>query len=47
MKAIFAALADVSKADVLKELGGAQFSAFKARLVDLTVAKLAPINAAP
>jgi tryptophanyl-tRNA synthetase len=42
---IYAALADASKADVLKQFGGAQFSAFKAALVDLTVAKLSPINA--
>jgi tryptophanyl-tRNA synthetase len=42
---IYAALADVTKADVLKEAGGSQFSAFKAKLVDLTVAKLSPINA--
>src|ERR1700684_1294558 len=32
---IFAALADRTKADVLKEFGGAQFSTFKAALVDL------------
>jgi tryptophanyl-tRNA synthetase len=42
---IYAALADVSKADVLKQFGGAQFSAFKNALVELLVAKLAPINA--
>jgi tryptophanyl-tRNA synthetase len=42
---IYAALADVTKADVLAQFGGAQFSAFKAALVDLTVAKLSPINA--
>jgi len=42
---IYAALADVTKADVLKEKGGAQFSTFKAALVDLAVAKLAPIGA--
>jgi tryptophanyl-tRNA synthetase len=35
----------VSKADVLKEFGGAQFSSFKNGLVDLLVAKLGPINA--
>jgi tryptophanyl-tRNA synthetase len=29
---------------VLKEFGGAQFSTFKAGLVDLAVAKLGPIN---
>jgi tryptophanyl-tRNA synthetase len=42
---IYAALADVGKADVLNEFGGAQFSAFKAALVDLAVAKLGPIGA--
>ena len=42
---IYAALADVTKADVLAQFGGAQFSTFKAAMVDLTVAKLAPINA--
>jgi tryptophanyl-tRNA synthetase len=42
---IYAALADVTKAEVLKEFGGAQFSAFKPALSDLAVAKLAPISA--
>ena len=42
---IYAALADVTPAQVLAEHGGAQFSAFKQALVDLTVAKLGPINA--
>jgi tryptophanyl-tRNA synthetase len=42
---IYAALADVTKADVLKEFGGAQFSTFKTALVDLSVAKLGPIAA--
>ena len=42
---IYAALAEKSKADVLKEFGGAQFSTFKAALVELAVAKLGPINA--
>src|SRR5262249_14775709 len=42
---IYAALAETGKAEVLKEFGGAQFSAFKARLIDLLVAKLAPIGA--
>jgi tryptophanyl-tRNA synthetase len=41
---IHAALADKSRADVLKEFGGAQFSTFKTALVDLAVAKLGPIN---
>ncbi|GGH33770.1 tryptophan--tRNA ligase [Alsobacter metallidurans] len=42
---IFAALAERSRADVLAEFGGAQFSSFKASLVDLAVAKLGPIGA--
>jgi tryptophanyl-tRNA synthetase len=42
---IYAALADITKAEVLQQFGGAQFSAFKAAMVDLTVAKLSPINA--
>jgi tryptophanyl-tRNA synthetase len=42
---IYAALAGVKKADVLKDHGGAQFSAFKPALSDLAVAKLAPISA--
>jgi tryptophanyl-tRNA synthetase len=42
---IYAALAATSKADVLREHGGAQFSAFKAALIELAVAKLGPINA--
>ncbi len=42
---IYAALAGLSKADVLKEHGGAQFSAFKPALSELAVAKLAPISA--
>jgi len=42
---IYAALAGVTKADVLKDYGGAQFSAFKPALSDLAVAKLAPISA--
>ena len=42
---IYAALADSTKADVLNEFGGAQFSTFKSALVDLAVAKLAPIAA--
>ena len=41
---IFAALADLNKADVLKTFAGAQFSAFKGALADLAVAKLAPIR---
>lgn len=42
---IFAALNDASREDVLREYGGAQFSAFKGALVDLAVAKLGPIGA--
>jgi tryptophanyl-tRNA synthetase len=42
---IYAALAETTKADVLGQFGGAQFSTFKAALVDLAVAKLGPINA--
>jgi len=41
---IFAALQGVSKNDVLKDYGGAQFSTFKSALVDLTVAKISPIG---
>jgi tryptophanyl-tRNA synthetase len=41
---IFAALAGTGKADALKQFGGAQFSTFKAALVDLAVAKLGPIG---
>jgi tryptophanyl-tRNA synthetase len=41
---IYAALADVSKAQVLTEFAGAQFSTFKPKLADLLVAKLAPIT---
>ncbi|MGE0212114.1 MAG: tryptophan--tRNA ligase [Parvibaculaceae bacterium] len=40
---IYAALADSSKAEVLKEFGDAQFSTFKGALAELAVAKLAPI----
>jgi tryptophanyl-tRNA synthetase len=41
---IYAAVADISKADVLKQFGGAQFSTFKPALSDLLVAKLSPIT---
>ncbi|RCW27071.1 tryptophanyl-tRNA synthetase [Ciceribacter lividus] len=41
---IFAALSDRSKADVLKDFGGQQFSVFKPALVDLAVEVLAPVN---
>ncbi len=40
---IWAALADISVDDVLKEVGGLQFGAFKPMLADLAVEKLAPI----
>jgi tryptophanyl-tRNA synthetase len=42
---IYAALRGVSKADVLREFGGGQFSAFKAALADVAVAQLGPIGA--
>jgi tryptophanyl-tRNA synthetase len=42
---IFAALANRTAADVLKEFGGAQFSSFKAALVELAVTRLGPIGA--
>jgi tryptophanyl-tRNA synthetase len=40
---IYAALSGRSKADVLREFGGGQFSSFKNALVELCVAKLSPI----
>jgi tryptophanyl-tRNA synthetase len=42
---IYAALANTSKASVLEQFGGGQFSTFKTALVDLSVAKLGPIGA--
>ena len=42
---IYAALAGMTPADVLREYGGAQFSAFKPALADLAVEKLGPIGA--
>src|ERR1700742_2610098 len=42
---IFAALNEETKADVLSQFGGAQFSAFKPALADLLVAKISPITA--
>lgn len=42
---IYAALADRTKADVLAEFGGQQFSVFKPALADLAVEVLAPISA--
>jgi tryptophanyl-tRNA synthetase len=41
---IYAALASTTRADVLKDFGGGQFSTFKSALVDLAVAKLGPIG---
>ncbi len=41
---IYAALADTTRANVLKEFGGAQFSRFKEALTELSVAKLGPIG---
>ena len=40
---IYAALSNRSKAEVLREFGGGQFSGFKNALVELCVTKLAPI----
>jgi tryptophanyl-tRNA synthetase len=40
---IFAALSGRAKADVLRDFGSGQFSSFKNALVELCVAKLAPI----
>jgi len=42
---IYAALADVSEEQALKEFAGAQFSTFKTALIDLSVAKLGPVAA--
>lgn len=42
---IYAALADKTAEDVLKEFGGAQFSKFKEALTELAVTKLGPIGA--
>ena len=42
---IYAALAGTSREAVLREFGGAQFSAFKPALTELAVSKLAPIAA--
>jgi tryptophanyl-tRNA synthetase len=41
---IYAALADTTRTAVLAQYGNAQFSTFKAALVDLAVAKLGPIT---
>jgi tryptophanyl-tRNA synthetase len=40
---IYAALAETSKEQVLKDFGGRQFSDFKPALADLAVTRLAPI----
>ena len=42
---ILAALTDRTRADVLRDHAGSQFSAFKAVLVDVAVARLSPISA--
>jgi tryptophanyl-tRNA synthetase len=42
---IYAALSDRTKADVLQEFGGRQFSEFKPALADLATSVLAPISA--
>jgi tryptophanyl-tRNA synthetase len=42
---IYAALADQTPSEVLKEFGGGQFSRFKNALTEIAVAKLAPIGA--
>ncbi len=41
--AIYAALAEISKADVLRQFGGQGWGVFKPALADLAVAKLSPI----
>lgn len=41
---IYAALADQTKEQVIRQFGGAQFSAFKAALIELLVAKVCPIG---
>ena len=41
---IYAALSDKTKAEVLEEFGGQQFSVFKPALVDLAVTVLAPMS---
>jgi tryptophanyl-tRNA synthetase len=42
---IYAALANMTKAQVLEEFGGAQFSAFKKALAELAVSRIGPVNA--
>jgi tryptophanyl-tRNA synthetase len=41
---IYAALAEKTKAEVLQEFGGQQFSVFKPALVDLSISALSPIT---
>jgi tryptophanyl-tRNA synthetase len=41
---IYAALADLTKAKVLQEFGGAQFSTFKKALADLAVSRISPVT---
>jgi tryptophanyl-tRNA synthetase len=41
---IYAALADSSKAKVLQEFGGGQFSTFKKALAEIAVTKIGPVN---
>jgi tryptophanyl-tRNA synthetase len=41
---IYAALAETTREQVLREFGGAQFSKFKDALADLATAKLTPIG---
>jgi tryptophanyl-tRNA synthetase len=41
---IYAALAGITKAEVLKQFGGKQFGVFKPALAELAVAKLSPIT---
>ena len=41
---IYAALADITTAEVITQYAGAQFGTFKPALADLAVAKLSPIN---
>ncbi|MFZ1106289.1 MAG: tryptophan--tRNA ligase [Hyphomicrobiaceae bacterium] len=42
---IYAALAGTTKAGVLKEYGGAQFSTFKKSLAEVAVSRVGPVNA--
>jgi tryptophanyl-tRNA synthetase len=42
---IYAGLAEITKAEVLKQFGNAQFSTFKTALAEIAVAKLSPIAA--